>query len=60
MSKTPSLSAVEAQQRRRALAGWKNEGGAGPCGPPDLVASRDLHILSSDMGLHRIHRESGR
>jgi hypothetical protein len=30
---------IDAKQRQKALAGWDNEGGAGPCGPLGAVRS---------------------
>lgn len=50
MSKLPSLPVVDAMQRQHALAGWENEGGAGPCGPLDLIASLACDTQLPDMG----------
>lgn len=50
MSKIPVSLPVDAEQRQRALAGWENEGGAGPCGPFDLTASLDCGIPLPEMG----------
>jgi hypothetical protein len=30
---------IDAKQRQQALAGWENEGGAGPCGPLETLRS---------------------
>lgn len=38
MSPTAPKS-IDAKQRQRALAGWENEGGAGPCGPLETLRS---------------------
>jgi hypothetical protein len=37
---TPSAQqSIDARQRQQALAGWDNEGGAGPCGPLETLRS---------------------
>ncbi len=41
---------IDAKQRQRALAGWDNEGGAGPCGPLEAVRSLGDDLPLPEMG----------
>jgi hypothetical protein len=41
---------IDAMQRQRALAGWDNEGGAGPCGPLEVVRSLGRNVPLAKMG----------
>jgi hypothetical protein len=41
---------IDATQRQRALAGWENEGGAGPCGPLEAVRSLGDDLPLPKMG----------
>jgi hypothetical protein len=42
---------IDAKQRQQALAGWDNEGGAGPCGPLEAV-----RLLGDDLPLPEMGR----
>jgi hypothetical protein len=41
---------IDATQRQKALAGWDNEGGAGPCGPLEAVRSLGDDLPLPEMG----------
>ena len=47
-SATPK--SLDAKQRQQALAGWDNEGGAGPCGPLEAVRSLGAGLPTPEMG----------
>ncbi len=41
---------IDAKQRQQALAGWDNEGGAGPCGPLESLRSLGPDVTLPKMG----------
>ena len=41
---------IDAEQRQQALAGWENEGGAGPCGPLETLRSLGAGLQMPKMG----------